>query len=48
MIPEEEAAYLFRVVKRVAQAVNASMIPEGIRVVQNNGEAAGQVLALIC
>ena len=36
-IPEEEAAYLFRIVKRVAHAVRDSMGAEGIRIVQNNG-----------
>ncbi len=43
-IPEEEAAYLFKVTKRVAHAVKDSMDAEGIRIVQNNGWAAGQVI----
>jgi histidine triad (HIT) family protein len=43
-ISEEEAAYLFKIVKRVAHAVRAAMCSEGIRIVQNNGEAAGQVV----
>ncbi len=43
-IPEEEIAYLFKVVKRVAHAVRDAMAAEGIRVVQNNGWAAGQVV----
>ncbi len=43
-IPEEEAAYLFKITKRVAEAVKAAMIPPGIRIVQNNGAAAGQVI----
>jgi histidine triad (HIT) family protein len=43
-IPEEEAAYLFRIVKRVAYAVKNATGVEGIRIVQNNGEAAGQVV----
>jgi len=43
-LPEEEIAYLSRVVKRVAVAVRDSMGAEGIRVVQNNGLAAGQVI----
>jgi histidine triad (HIT) family protein len=43
-IPEEEAAYLFRIVKRIAHAVNDAIGVEGIRIVQNNGEAAGQVV----
>jgi histidine triad (HIT) family protein len=43
-ISEEDAAYLFRIVKRVAHAVRDSTGTEGIRIVQNNGEAAGQVI----
>jgi histidine triad (HIT) family protein len=43
-ISEEDAAYLFRIVKRVALAVRDSTGAEGIRIVQNNGEAAGQVI----
>jgi histidine triad (HIT) family protein len=43
-IPEDEAAYLFRVVKRIAHAVRDAMDAEGVRIVQNNGEAGGQVV----
>lgn len=43
-IPEEEAAYLFKIAKRIAKAVNEATDAEGIRIVQNNGEAAGQVV----
>jgi histidine triad (HIT) family protein len=43
-IPEEDIAYLFKIVKRVALAVRDAMAAEGIRVVQNNGWAAGQVI----
>ena len=43
-IPEDEIAYLFKIVKRVAHAVRDAMAAEGIRVVQNNGWAAGQVI----
>ena len=43
-IPEEEAAYLFRVTKHVAEAVRHALSAEGIRIVQNNGRAAGQVV----
>ena len=43
-VPEEELAYLYKVVKRVAVAVRDSMAADGIRVVQNNGSAAGQVI----
>jgi histidine triad (HIT) family protein len=43
-MPEEELVYLFKIVKRVVLAVKDSMEAEGIRVVQNNGSAAGQVI----
>jgi histidine triad (HIT) family protein len=43
-ISEDETAYLFKIVKRVALAVRDSVVAEGIRIVQNNGEAAGQVV----
>jgi len=43
-IPEEEAAYLFKMVKKIAQAVKDATGIEGIRIVQNNGEDAGQVV----
>ncbi len=43
-LPGDDLAYLYRVVKRVAVAVRDSMAAEGIRVVQNNGWAAGQVI----
>jgi len=43
-ISEEEAAYLFKITKRVAHAVKDAMAAEGIRIVQNNGSAAGQVI----
>ena len=43
-ISEDEAAYLFKVTKRMAHAVRDATGAEGIRIVQNNGEAAGQVV----
>jgi len=43
-IPEEEAAYLFKIAKKIAHAVKTATGIEGIRIVQNNGEAAGQVV----
>jgi histidine triad (HIT) family protein len=43
-ISEDETAYLFKIVKQVALAVRESVDAEGIRIVQNNGEAAGQVV----
>jgi histidine triad (HIT) family protein len=43
-ISEEEIAYLYKVVKKLAHAVKKAVDAEGIRIVQNNGEAAGQVI----
>jgi histidine triad (HIT) family protein len=43
-IPEEEAAYLFKITKRLAHAVRDATQTSGIRIVQNNGETAGQVV----
>jgi histidine triad (HIT) family protein len=43
-ISEEEIAHLFKVVRKVAHAVKRAENAEGIRIVQNNGEAAGQVI----
>ncbi len=43
-IPEDEAAYLFRIAKRITHAVKDAVNAEGIRLVQNNGEVAGQVV----
>ena len=43
-IPEDEAAYLFKVAKRVAQAVAEATGVEAIRIVQNNGKNAAQVI----
>jgi histidine triad (HIT) family protein len=43
-IPEEEVAYLFKITKRVAHAVRDGISAKGIRIVQNNGRAAGQVI----
>ena len=43
-ISEEEVAHLYKIVKKVAYAVNRAVCAEGIRIVQNNGEAAGQAI----
>jgi histidine triad (HIT) family protein len=43
-LPEEEAAYLFKITKRIAQAVKEATGIEAIRIVQNNGRDAGQVI----
>ncbi len=44
-IPDEEASYLFKIAKWVALAVRAAVSADGIRLVQNNGWAAGQVVS---
>jgi histidine triad (HIT) family protein len=43
-MPEEEVAHLYKIVKKVAYAVKNAISAEGIRIVQNNGEAAGQII----
>jgi histidine triad (HIT) family protein len=43
-IPDEELASLFKVVKKVAAATMKSEKAEGIRIVQNNGSAAHQII----
>ena len=43
-MPEEEVAHLYKIVKKVAYAVKNAVSAEGIRIVQNNGETAGQVI----
>ncbi len=43
-IPEEEAAYLFRIVKRITLAVKDTANSDAIRIVQNNGKDAGQII----
>ncbi len=43
-IPEDEVAHLFEVAKKLAQVVRDTFSFPGLRIVQNNGEAAGQVV----
>jgi diadenosine tetraphosphate (Ap4A) HIT family hydrolase len=43
-IPDEELANLFKIVKKVAAAVMKSEKAEGLRIVQNNGSAAHQMI----
>jgi histidine triad (HIT) family protein len=43
-IPEEDIAYLYKIVKKLSFAVHNAIAAEGIRIIQNNGEAAGQVI----
>lgn len=43
-IPEDEAAQLFLIAKQTAKAVRDATGIEGIRIVQNNGKDAGQIV----
>jgi histidine triad (HIT) family protein len=43
-ISEDEVAHLYKIVKKIAYAVKKAVSADGIRIVQNNGEAAGQVI----
>lgn len=43
-VPDEELAYLFKIVKKVANAVKKSEKADGISIFQNNGKAAHQVV----
>ena len=43
-MPEDEVAYLFKIVKRVANAVRDATCNDAMRIVQNNGRDAGQVV----
>lgn len=43
-VPDEELARLFKIVKKVAAAVMKSQEAEGIRILQNNGKAANQII----
>ncbi len=43
-ISKEEIGQLYRIVKKIAKAVKTTVATEGIRIIQNNGKAAGQVV----
>lgn len=43
-ISEDELAYLYRIVKKVACAVREGKDAKGIKIIQNNGEVADQVI----
>ena len=43
-IPDEELAKVFKIVKKVAVAIVKSEKAEGLRIVQNNGSAAHQLI----
>jgi histidine triad (HIT) family protein len=42
--PDEDVANLFKVVKKVAVAIMKSERAQGIRIIQNNGSAAHQIV----
>src|SRR4030065_1695684 len=44
-VPDEEIAHIFKISKTIASAVKKAVNAEGVRIVQNNGKAAGQVIA---
>jgi diadenosine tetraphosphate (Ap4A) HIT family hydrolase len=44
VVPEEELADLFKIVKRVALAVSKCEKADGISIIQNNGSAAHQII----
>ena len=43
-VPDDVLCKLIVVTKRVANAVRKALKPDGVRIVQNNGKAAGQVI----
>lgn len=43
-VPDEEVAYLFKIVKKVACAVKKGVDAEGISITQHNGRATGQYI----
>ena len=43
-LDDKTAAHVFQVAVKVANAINDSLHPVGLNVVQNNGEAAGQTV----
>ena len=43
-VPDEEVANLFKIVKKLAYGIMKSEKAEGISIVQNNGEAAHQLI----
>lgn len=43
-IPDKELAHVFIVVKRIAGAILKSEKADGIRIIQNNGSAAHQII----
>lgn len=43
-LPEKDAKEIFVVAKKIAEAIKKAYQPDGINILQNNGEAAGQTV----
>ena len=43
-ISEEEIGYLYKIVKKITHSIKESFGTDGIRIIQNNGRIAGQVI----
>ncbi|WP_100371932.1 HIT family protein [Bacillus sp. FJAT-45037] len=43
-LDEEVASHLFSVIPKIAKGIKATYQPEGLNIVNNNGEAAGQTV----
>ncbi len=43
-ISEEDLSYLSKIVKKMAHALKETFHPDGVKIVQSNGDAAGQVV----
>lgn len=43
-LDDETAAHVFKVAVKISNALNKALKPDGLNVVQNNGEAAGQTV----
>lgn len=43
-LDDKTAEHIFKVAVKIANAVNRALKPDGLNVVQNNGEAAGQTV----
>ena len=42
--PSDEIGYLFKIVKKIADSIKLGLKADGIRIIQNNGRSAGQVI----
>lgn len=43
-LPEEVASHIFKVVVKIAKAINLSLKPKGLNILNNNEETAGQTV----